>query len=310
MLTELLGIKHPIIVAPMFLVSNAAMLIAASKAGITGCVPALNYRTDEDFRKALDELISAEARPFGINLIVNKSNYRLEEQLNTCLEYKVDYIITSLGSPRKIIEACKPVGIKVFCDVTDVEYAKKVEELGADAIIAVSNEAGGHRGNLSCAELIPLLKKHCSIPIISAGGVGDSTTLKEKLALGVAGVSVGSIFIATDEAPVSKEYKQAIVDYGAKDIVVTTKLSGTPCTIIKTPYVEKVGTEQNWLEALMNKNKSLKKFAKMLTFWKGMKGLEKAAFSATYKTLWCAGTTIEHVKEIRPLGRVVQELVS
>lgn len=100
-LTDMLGIKYPIIMAPMFLVSNAAMTIEGIKAGITGCIPALNYRTDAEFRAAMDEIRAAVKGPFGINLIVNKSNIRLKEQLATCVEYKVDFIITSLGSPEK-----------------------------------------------------------------------------------------------------------------------------------------------------------------------------------------------------------------
>lgn len=172
-LTKMLGIKYPIIMAPMFLVSNAAMTIAAIKSGITGAIPALNYRTDKELRAAIREIKDKAKGPFGINLIVNKSNVRMKEQLNTCVELGVDFIITSLGSPRLVIEACKPKGIKVFCDVVDVEYAIKVQELGADAIIAVNSEAGGHAGPLSYKELIPLLVEKCLIPIISAGGVGD-----------------------------------------------------------------------------------------------------------------------------------------
>lgn len=308
-LTEMLGIKYPIIMAPMFLVSNEAMTIAATKAGITGAIPALNYRTDEAFRKALTTIKKEANGPFGINLIANKSNYRLEEQLKTCVEFKVDFIITSLGSPQKIIEACKAEGIKVFCDVTDEKYARKVEALGADALIAVNSEAGGHAGPLSPEKLLPLLKNNCNIPIISAGGVGTGQQMKDILELGACGISMGSPFIATLEAGVSQEYKQACVDYGAKDIVMTTKLSGTPCTVINTPYVQEIGTKQNWLERMLNKNKTLKKYAKMLTFYKGMKSLEKAAFSATYKTLWCAGPSIEYVKSIRPVKEVVDELI-
>lgn len=309
-LTEMLGITYPIIMAPMFLVSNVAMVKEAVKAGITGCIPALNYRTDKDFRAALDELVASGSRPFGINLIANKSNIRLEEQLKTCVEYKVDYIITSLGNPKEIIRQAHQNGMKVFCDVVDVEYAKKVEALGADAVIAVNKEAGGHAGPTPAEILVPELVKACNIPVISAGGVGNKETLLHKLHLGACGVSVGSPFIATHEAPVSHEYKQACVDYTDSDIVMTTKLSGTPCTIIRTPYVEKVGTDQNWLEKLLNKNKTLKKYAKMLTFYKGMKGLEKAAFSATYKTLWCAGPSISYTKAILPVRDVVKNLVS
>ena len=108
---------------------------------------------------------------------------------------------------------------------------------------------------------------------------------------------------------VSTDYKKAIVEHGAKDIVMTTKLSGTPCTVINTPYVQKIGTAQTALEKLLNKNKRIKKFVKMLTFYKGMKKLEKAAFSATYKTVWCAGPSIEYVREIRPVKKIINELI-
>jgi nitronate monooxygenase len=119
---------------------------------------------------------------------------------------------------------------------------------------------------------------------------------------------MGSIFIASEEGGVSQEYKQACVDYGAKDIVMTTKLSGTPCTVINTPYVQKVGTQQNWFERMLNKNKRLKKWVKALVFVRGMKSLEKAAFSSTYKSVWCAGPSIEHVKEILPVKEIVNQL--
>ncbi len=308
-LTDMLGIKYPIIMAPMFLVSNTEMTIEATKSGITGAIPALNYRTDEAFREALQKIKNEAQGPFGINLIANKSNFRLDEQLKTCVDMKVDFIITSLGSPEKIIQECHKVGIKVFCDVTDVKYAKKVESLGADAVIAVNSEAGGHAGPMKPEELIPLLKENCNIPIISAGGVGNGHQLKHMLELGACGISMGSPFIATHEAGVSQEYKQACVDYGAKDIVMTSKLSGTPCTVINTPYVQEIGTKQNWLERILNKNKTLKKYVKMLTFYKGMKSLKKAAFGATYKTLWCAGPSIEYVKDIRPVKEIVETLI-
>jgi nitronate monooxygenase len=308
LLTELLGIEYPIIMAPMFLVSNAKMLIAAGNSGITGCVPALNYRTDDDFRKAIGEIRANISGPFGVNLIVNKSNPKMMDQLKTCVELNVDYIITSLGSPAEVIKHCKTKGIKVFCDVVDLKFALKVQELGADAIIAVNKEAGGHAGPTPRHLLIPELVKNCSIPVISAGGVGNYAELQEVLALGACGVSVGSVFIASDESGVTDEYKQACVDYGAKDIVMSTKVSGTPCTVINTPYVQKIGTKQNWFEALLSKNKRLKKWVKMLTFVKGMKSLEKSAFSATYKTVWCAGPTIEHVKSIRPIKEIVKQL--
>ena len=295
--------------APMFLISNADMLIEAMKSGITGCIPAHNYRTDSEFKDAIEMIRKKASGPIGINLIVNKSNVKLKQQLNSCLELKVDYIITSLGSPEKIINACKPLGIKVFCDVVDVKYALKVQNLGCDAIIAVNKEAGGHAGPTPAKALIPELVAACSIPVISAGGVSNGKQMKKMMDLGACGISMGSPFIATDEAKVSDAYKQAIVDYGAKDIVLTEKLSGSPCTVINTPYVQKVGTKRNFLETLLSKNKKLKKFIKMLTWYKGTKALERSAFSTTYETVWCAGPSIEGVKSIRPVKQVVSDLI-
>ena len=309
LLTDLLDIEFPVIMAPMFLISNAAMVKEALDSGITGCIPALNYRTIPELRAAIQEIKAHSNKPFGINLIVNKSNIYYEKQLEACVEEGVDYFITSLGSPKKTIEQSKPHGIKVFCDVVNVEMAKKCESLGADAIIAVNSEAGGHSGKIAGKELIPMINKAVSIPVISAGGVATFNQMEERLSWGAAGCSVGTIFIASTEAPVSEGYKQACVDYGAKDIIHTTKLSGTPCTVINTPYVQKVGTKQNLLEKLMHTNKFFKKYIKMFISWRGIGSLKNAAFSTTYKTVWCAGPTIEDVHAIRPVKEIVESLV-
>lgn len=307
-LDQMLGIDYPIIIAPMFLISNTKMVKAALQCGVTAAFPALNYRTDQELRNAILEIKAASSKPFGVNLIVNKSNPKYKGQLQILLELKVDFIITSLGNPKEVIEKCKPLGIKVFCDVVDLAYAKKVEEQGADAVIAVNNRAGGHAGNLTPKDLIQLLKENCNIPIISAGGIAKGKDLKQVMDWGAAGASIGTIFIACDEADISQEYKQAMVDYGEKDIVKTTKLSGSALTVINTPYVQQLGTKANWLEWILNNNKTLKKYAKMIIALRGMKAVEKAAFSATYKTVWCAGPAIEHVKSIRPLTAIIKGL--
>jgi len=309
-LDTMLGIRYPVIVAPMFLISNTKMVKAALAEGVTAAFPALNYRTDEELRAAIADIRAATSAPFGVNLIVNKSNLKYKDQLDTLVELRVPYIITSLGNPKEVIDRCKPLGIKVFCDVVDLAYAQKVESLGADAVIAVNNRAGGHAGKLAPKELVTLLTQNCTIPVISAGGVAHGKDLKEVLSWGAIGASVGTIFIACNEADVSQEYKQAMVDYGEKDIVMTTKLSGSALTVINTPYVQQLGTKANWLERLLNGNKTLKKYVKMLIAYRGMKQVEKAAFGATYKTVWCAGPAIEHVKAIRPMADIVRTLTS
>ena len=139
-LNQLLNIKYPIIQAPMFLVSNTTMVIEAMKSGIAGCIPALNYRTLEELRAALKELKEAkvEGGSFGFNLIVNKSNIKFKGQLEVICKEGADFIITSLGSPEETIKQAHKKNIKVFCDVTDLNFAKKVankvkEERGQEA---------------------------------------------------------------------------------------------------------------------------------------------------------------------------------
>jgi len=309
-LTELLGTELPIIMAPMFLVTNVEMIVAAAESGIAGCIPALNFRTIEELEKGLKEIKSRTNKPFGVNLIVNKSNILAKKQLHACLDAGVDFFITSLGSPEEVIKESKNQKIKVLCVVIEEDYAKKVEDLGADGIIAVNSGAGGHLGNIPASVLVPALKSKCKIPVISAGGVGTGSGILSMLALGADGLSIGTPFIATKESGVSDDYKKACIDYSAEDIVVTTKLSGSRCTVINTPYVQKIGTDQNIVENLLNKNKQLKKYAKMLTYYKGMKAIEKAAFSATYKTVWCAGTSVEFTTEVGTVKGIVEKFKS
>lgn len=311
-LTDFLNITYPIIQAPMFLVSNTKMVTGAMKAGIAGCIPALNYRTLDELRAAIIELKAAkvEGGSFGFNLIVNKSNIKYKGQLEVICQEGVDFIITSLGSPEETIKQAHKKNIKVFCDVTDLKFAKKVESLGADAIIAVNNLAGGHRGGSSPEALIKELAENCNIPVISAGGVGRKSDIDRMLSYGAIGVSVGSPFIASIEAGVTDDYKQACVDYGEKDIIMTERISGTPCTVINTPYVQKIGTKQSLIESFLNKNKKLKKWVKMVRYMIGTNAVTNAATKATYKTVWVAGPSIEYTKEILPVKDIVAKLVN
>ena len=168
--------------------------------------------------------------------------------------------------------------------------------------------AGSQRGNLGPKKLIKELNLNTTLPVISAGGVSTKQELEKMLSYGAVGVSVGSPFIASFESGVSEEYKQACVDYGAKDIVLTEKISGTPCTVINTPYVKKVGTKQTWLEQTLNKNKTLKKWVKMIRYMIGSNAVTKAATEVTYKTVWVAGLTIENTTEISAVSKIVDKL--
>lgn len=310
-LTELLSIKHPIIMAPMFLVSNTKMVIEAMNNGIAGCIPALNFRKIDELKEALKTLKKHKPKngAFGFNLIVNKSNPKYKQQLAAICEIGCDFIITSLGNPKETILEAHKKGIKVFCDVTDVKFAQKVEFLGADAIIAVNNQAGGHRGNFDPKTLYNEINKVCNIPIISAGGVGRKIDLDKMITTGYAGASIGSPFIASSESDVSLAYKKACISYGKSDIVMTNKISGTPCTVINTPYVEKIGTQLSTFESFLLKRKFLKKWIKMLRFILGSLKVTRAAKKATYKTIWVAGPSIEYSKNIESVKTIISRFI-
>ena len=244
--TKLTGARYPIIAGPMFLVSDETLVIAASRAGIVGGYPSLNWRTNEQFQNAT-RTIKKELGdlPFAVNLIVNKSNLRAPADLKTCLDEGVPMFVTSLGSPKQVIAEAKRNGAKVFCDVTTLDYAKKVQDLGADGVIAVSSGAGGHAGPISPLVLIPYLQKYLSIPVVAAGGIATGRQLASTLALGAAAVQIGTRFIASTECKVEESYKKAILDADPEDVVLTSQLTGTPASVIRTPYVDKIGLDLN-----------------------------------------------------------------
>jgi len=313
-LTKDVNIQYPIIMAPMFLVSNKAMITAAMDAGIMGCFPTLNYRKEGELEQLLEELNAyapGKSGSYGVNLIVQKSNVLYQKHLKACEAAKVPFFITSLGSPEEVIETAHRYGGKVYCDVTNLKHAQKCYDLGCDGFVAVGQGAGGHAGPYPLQLLVPTLRKHFpDKPVVSAGGIAHGEGIASVLALGSAGVSVGTRFIATEEATVSDAYKNAIVDSGMEDIVLTERLSGTPCNIIDTPYAKKIGYKQNWFERFMQKNKKIKKYFKLLIAVKGMKKLENSVKPGSYKNLWCAGQSVEMVDSIASVQHIVDDLMA
>lgn len=308
-ITEMMGCEYPIIAAPMFLVSNEAMVAEASNAGGMGAAPSLNWRSSEQFDAAIEKIRGGTNRPYGINLIVNKSNLRMEEDLAVIARYKVPFVITSLGNPQKVIETVHAYGGKVFCDVVDLKYALKVQEQGADGVIAVSSGAGGHAGPLSPMVLIPHLKEHLRIPVIAAGGIATGRQVLAALALGADAVQIGTRFIASTEASVAQEYKDAILKAEPEDIVLTKRISGTPAAVINTPFVQKMGYDLPWWESMLRKHPLSAKYIKLLRYMRGTKSLETAAQKVTWKTVWSAGQGVGLIHDIKPTAEIMKQLV-
>lgn len=309
-LTEMLNIDYPIIGAPMFLVSNEDMVSAISEAGAIGTFPALNYRPIESYEKALKAIRVQTKKPIGVNIIVNKSNTRQGEDLKLALDHGVNLFITSLGNPKEVIRQAHKNGAKVLCDVTNLEHALKVQDMGADGVIAVGSGAGGHAGPISPVVLIPWLVRRLQIPVIAAGGVADGRTMAAMLALGASGVSVGTRFIASTEARVSEDYKKAVLEATPEDIMMTTRLSGTPAAVIKTPYTEKLGSDLPWALEILKKNPLTKKYVVPLIHYLGMKSLEGAISKPTWKTVWSAGQSVGLIHEELSCGAIIEMMVS
>jgi nitronate monooxygenase len=300
--------------APMFLVSNVEMAKEAMKNGIAACLPSLNFRTTQQLSEALNELNNYKLQhncngTYGINLIVQKTNIYYEEHLKICTQFKVPFYITSLGNPSTVIQNAHSYNAKVFCDVTNLAHAQKVYDSGCDAFVAVGSEAGGHSGPLPLHNLLELLQKNFSnMPVIAAGGIANGQGIYTCLSNGAQAVSIGTRFIASTQAPVSEEYKQALVNYKAKDIVMTQRLSGTPCSVINTPYVQSIGLQSSFLEKLLFANRFTKKISKMVIQYLGIKKLENAIKPGSYKTIWSAGKSIEHIHSIETCSSIINQL--
>lgn len=308
-MTELLNIRYPIIGAPMFLVSNEEMVSSISNAGAIGSFPALNYRPTDKYEEALKKIKSLTSNPISVNIIVNKSNLRQNDDLKIALKYGVNLFITSLGSPKTVIEEAHKNGAKVFCDVTNLDHALKVQDMGADGVIAVASGAGGHAGPITPFVLVPWLKSKLEIPIILAGGVASGEGLAAALALGASGVSIGTRFIASKEAGVDQSYKDAVVNSDPEDIVMSTRISGTPASVINTPYVQKIGTELPFIVELLKRNPTTKKYVVPLIHMLGMRTLEGAASKPTWKTVWSAGQTVGLIHDIQPCAQIVEYII-
>jgi nitronate monooxygenase len=306
-----LGVEFPLIMAPMFLVSNIDMMKAGMRAGIMATFPTLNYRKEADLEAVLQDLQQYKrggvTGNYGVNLIVQQTNPFYVKHLALCVKYQVPFYITSLGSPKTVIEAAHAYGAKVYCDVTNLVHAQKCADLGCDGFIAVGQGAGGHAGPHPLQVLVPALRKAFpTVPVVAAGGIATGEGLLSVIALGASAASVGTRFIASTESAVKMDYKTAIVQAGMDDIIMSSRLSGTPSSIINTEEAKRLGTEQNFLEKWLSNHSATKKWFKMLVQMRGMKKLQDSLLPNNYSRLWSAGKSSALVDEILSCEEIVR----
>lgn len=241
-------LRLPLICAPMFLVSDPQLVIAACKSGIVGCTPTLNTRNTEELRQWL-ETIEAERKatlaagqvfaPYGINIVLHTTaRDRNIADLDLCEEYAVPLIATSVGDPASVVERVHQWGGKVIHDAITLRHARKAAAAGVDGIVLVCAGAGGHGGHLNPFSFLPLVRAFYDGTLILAGGIGTGAGMRAAQVLGADYIYMGTRFIGTREAQVSPHYKEQLLSSEPDDIIMTSALSGIPANYMHASLLE------------------------------------------------------------------------
>lgn len=284
----------PLIASPMFIISQPALVIAQCRAGVVGSFPSLNARPSgifEQWLQLLGEALTEQDAPFAVNLIVHKTNARLEEDLALCVKYRVPIVITSLGARPEVNDAVHSYGGIVLHDVINNMFAKKAIEKGADGLIAVAAGAGGHAGTLSPFALVEEIRDWFDGPLILSGAIATGRSIAAARMMGADLAYMGSPFIATEEANAAPDYKQMIVDSGAEEIVYSNYFTGVHGNYL-SPSIAASGLDPAKLPTAGDMNLA------------SMADGEKKA----WRDVWGAGQGIGAIRKIQPARSFIEEL--
>ncbi len=229
-------LRVPVVAAPMFLISGPDLVIETCNAGAVGTFPALNQRSSEGFRDWLDEIsgrLKPTAAPYGVNLVVHRSNARLEADLQVAVDAQVPLIITSLGLNRDLIGAVHAYGGLVFHDVTSLKFAAKAAEAGVDGIIAVTYGAGGHAGLINPFAALYEMRQIFDGTLLLGGAISTGRQVAAACLMGADLAYMGTRFMATSESMAVERQRQMIIDGKAADIVYTPAVSGIPGNFLR-----------------------------------------------------------------------------
>lgn len=286
-LSERLGLRYPIVCAPMFIISNKEMIVAAAEAGILGAMPSINLRSHEEFRDALAWIRQRTDRPFAINLTIKLTEpERLERDFAACLEFGVPALITSYGNPTELARRAHEKGVTVLHDVIHLKHALKAQEAGADAIIGVAAGAGGHAGSTSPYVLFPYLRENLRVPIVAAGCIATGRQLAASLSLGAELAYMGTRFIASTECGADERYKAMTINGAPDDVVYTDSVSGVHANFLRDTVPGQERADRAAAQAAVQKEGGKK-----------------------WKDIWSAGQGVALAHEIKPIGAIVEDIV-
>jgi len=292
----------PVVASPMFIVSYPELVLAQCKAGIVGSFPALNARPAELLDEWLTQIEAALAAhrathpgakvgPIAVNQIVHQSNVRLEQDVRICVEHKVPIFITSLRAPaREIIDAVHSYGGIVLHDVINLRHAQKALEAGVDGLILVAAGAGGHAGTTSPFALVGEVRRIFDGPIVLSGSIANGGSILAAQAMGADLAYMGTRFIATQEAHAIDDYKRAIVNSSASDIIYTNLFTGVHGNYIRESILN-AGLDP---DALPESDKTKMNF-----------GSDKAK---AWKDIWGAGQGVGLMDDVPSVAQLVERL--
>ncbi len=290
-------LRLPLVAAPMFLVSGPELVTACCRSGILGTFPALNARTTSELDAWLGQIQEAlaalpEAAPFGVNLIVHRSNRRLDQDLALVVRHRVPVVITSLGAVPDLVQEIHAYGGLVFHDVATPRHVEKAAEAGVDVVVLVCGGAGGHAGTLNPFAFLAEARRRFAGPLILAGALATGRDILAARAAGAALAYMGTRFIATREARAPEAYKHMLVEAGASDIIYTDRISGIPGSFLK-PSLVRAGLDPARLHERPPGDIEAELARGELRAW---------------RDIWSAGQGVAAITDIPPVAALVDRL--
>jgi len=315
-LTRDAGIAVPLIGGAMFPCSNPELVAAVSDAGGIGIAQPLSmvYVHGHDLREGFRLIRRLTTKPIGMNVLIEQSSRlyleRMQRWVDVAIEEGVRFFITSLGKPRWVVDHVAQVGGLVYHDVTERKWALKGLDSGVRGLIAVNRRAGGHAGAKSAEQLVDELGD-LGVPLVCAGGIGDAAGFVAALRMGYAGAQLGTRFIATTECTAHLDYKRAIVDAGEDDIVLTERVTGVPLAVIRTPYVERVGTRAGPIARWLLRHRRTKHFMRTLYALNAAWRLKRSHFAGpSSRDYWQAGKSVSGITSVEPAGEIIRRFAA
>jgi nitronate monooxygenase len=306
------GIEVPLICGAMYPCSNPELVAAVSAAGGIGVVQpiSMTYVHRHDYREGLRLIRRLTDKPIGMNALIEQSSRlyqeRMERWIDISLEEGVRFFITSLGNPRWVVDRVRSAGGVVYHDVTERKWALKAVDGGVHGLIGVNDRAGGHAGSKSPQQLLDETGD-LGLPLICAGGIGDAPDFVAALKMGYAGVQMGTRFIATSECHAHADYKRAIVEATERDIVLTERITGVPLAVIRTPFVERIGTRIGPIARMMFRGRKTKHWMRTFYALRSLRRLKNDSLAGTASAdYWQAGKSVTGVTAVEPAGAIVK----